>query len=114
MTPAVPRCVFLIHLPLAGTPLSLIIDHVSSCTSLLTPTSLRELFTLALAPLTWPPPAAQAPARALYKEVRGQRSVATPHTAFIFLALFLFSFLFLCFFCASRTLYAPLCASVFF
>ena len=37
VTPAVPSCIFLIHLPLAGTPLSFIVDHVSSCTSLLTP-----------------------------------------------------------------------------
>ena len=32
--------------------------------------------------VTCRPPAAQAPARALYKKVRGQRSVASPHTSY--------------------------------
>ena len=109
VTPAVPRCVFLIHLPLAGTPFSFIFDHVSSCTSLLTPQP-RYVSTIHARPRpsNVSPLAAQAPARALYKEVRGQLSVATPHIALILLSFSFVSVLsFLCTFCTSYTLCAP-------
>ena len=102
MTPAVPRCVFLIHFLLG-------FMHTSS----------REHSYLAHSPQpryvstthAHPRPsyvlplAAQAPARALYKEVRDQRSVATPHTAFIAFHYFLV-FSFFCFPCAPRISYS--------
>ena len=96
VTPAVPRCLFLIHSTLASTYLSFALRHVSTCSA---QTS---------TPVTCRPPAAHAPARALYKEVRGQRSVATPHTPFLLLfsCFFCFFFSFLCFLCAPRISYS--------
>ena len=56
-------------------------------------------------------PAAQAPARALYKEVHPPRLFGTDtQSSWLFLSFSLFSFDFLLVSFAPRTLYAPLCA----
>ena len=62
---------------------------------------------LTLNPLTCHHLHAQAPARALYKEVRGQRFVATPHTPFSCFIHFVLFFVFSCFHYVPRTLCAP-------
>ena len=110
MTPAVPRCVFLIHFLLASTPLSLMIGHVSTRTSLTRPNLVTwALLMLTLAPLTCRP---SLPRHQPEPYIR--RCVANaplPRHICTFAAhLFSFSCLVQPLWHSSRTSYAPLCA----